>query len=286
VADNGGRTTDDPFELMVASVVPVGSSLVRVELAGADLARYAPLGSSDEAAVLHVPMPDGEQDPRGRWYTICGLVDDEDGRRLVVELVTHEGGSGASWARRARPGDRVVLSTRSSWFRRPADATWQVLLGDVAALPAIGRIVAETPAGVRTVAVVEVPEPDDARELPGAQVSWVHRPHLAAGSGLAELARNLDLFTDVPAGPGYIYVAGEAAATRAVRRMLRHEMGLPPSAYGVIGYWRIDAERWIRRYEQSVDTYERIWADAESSGRDDEEVLDIYEARLSEVGLL
>lgn len=286
MADDGGRTADDPFELVVASATPVGPSLVRVELAGADLARYAPLGSSDEAAVLHVPMPDGEQDPRGRWYTICDLLDGPDGRRLVVELVTHEGGVGASWARRARAGDRVVISTRSSWFRRPADATWQILLGDVAALPAISRIVAESPSGTQTVAVVEVPEPGDARELSGAQVSWVHRPHLAAGSGLAELARHQNLLTDVPDGPGYIYVAGEAAATRAVRRMLRHELGLPPSAYGVIGYWRIDAERWIRRYEQSADTYEQIWADAESSGRDDEEILDIYEARLAEAGLL
>jgi NADPH-dependent ferric siderophore reductase len=201
---------------------------------------------------------------------------------LVVELVTHEGGVGASWARRARPGDRVVISTRSSWFRRPSDAAWQVLLGDISALPAISRIVAESPSGMPTVAVVEVPEPGDARVLPGAQASWVHRPGLATGSGLAELAKALVL----PEGPGYVYVAGEAAATRAVRRMLRHELGMPPSAYGVIGYWRLDAERWIRRYEQSAETYERIWRDAETSGRDDEEIRDIYEARLAEADLL
>lgn len=286
MADDGGRRSDERFELVVASVAVAGPSLVRVELAGADLARYAPLGSSDEAAVLHLPMPDGTLDPRGRWYTICELLDGPAGRRLVVELVTHDGGVGASWARRARPGDRVVISTRSSWFRRPPDAGWQILLGDVAALPAISRIVAESPSGMQTVAVLEVPEPGDARELPGAQATWVHRPHRAAGSGLAQLARDLDLLTDVPTGPGYIYVAGEAAATRAVRRMLRHELGLPPSAYGVLGYWRVDAERWIRRYERSVDTYEQIWADAESSGRDDEEILDIYEARLAEAGLL
>jgi NADPH-dependent ferric siderophore reductase len=284
-----GRTSDDPFELVVASASTIAPSLVRVELAGADLSRYTPLGAADEAAVLHVPTPDGGQDPRGRWYTIREVLDspeDPAGRRLAVELVIHEGGVAASWARRARPGDRVVISTRSSWFRRPPDAAWQVLLGDVTALPAISRIVAASPAGMRTVAVVEVPEPGDARELPGASTSWVHRPHLAAGSGLAELARDRNLLTDLPDGPGYVYVAGEAAATRAVRRMLRHELGLPPSAYGVIGYWRIDAERWIRRYEQSVDTYEQIWADAESSGRDDEEILDIYEARLAEAGLL
>ncbi|MGI5130454.1 siderophore-interacting protein [Pseudonocardia sp. CA-107938] len=274
---------DDPLELVVAEVATVSPSLVRVELTGPDIARYTPLGLSDEAAVLHLPLPDGEPDPSGRWYTIRDVVEGPAGR-LAVELVTHDGGVGASWARRARPGDRVVVSTRRGWFRRPADATWQILLGDVAALPAISRIVAETPAGMRTAAVVEVPDPADARELPGADTTWVHRPDQASGSGLPELAR--DLLADLPDGRGYVYVAGEAAATRAVRRMLRHELGLPPSAYGVIGYWRIDAERWNRRYEQSVDTYQRIWAAAESSGRDDEEVLDIYEARLAEAGLL
>ena len=56
MADKSGRTADDPFELVVAAVCTVAPSLVRVELAGADLARYVPLGPSDEAAVLHVPI--------------------------------------------------------------------------------------------------------------------------------------------------------------------------------------------------------------------------------------
>ncbi|MDN5858046.1 MAG: siderophore-interacting protein [Pseudonocardia sp.] len=280
--DAGGRTSQDPFELVVAAVGQVAPSLLRIELGGADLARYIPLGASDEAAVLHVPLDSGGHDTRGRWYTICDVRDGASGPRLVVEMVTHEGGVGASWARRARQGDRVVLSTRSSWFRRPADARWQLLLGDVAALPALSRIVAESPPGLRTTAVVEVPDHRDRRALPGAEVTWVHRPDLGAGSGLADLARRAVL----PAGPGYVYAAGEAAATRGVRRHLRHELGLSPSRYAVIGYWRLDAERWIRRYEQSMDTFERIWRDAESAGRDDEEVRDIYEAGLAEAGLL
>ncbi len=282
MADDSGRTSEEPFELVVATVAQVSPSLVRVELGGADLARYTPLGASDEAAVLHVPLESGEQDPRGRWYTIAEVRDDGSGPRLVIDMVTHEGGVGASWARRAQPGDRVVVSTRSSWFRRPAEAQWQVLIGDVAALPALSRIVVESPPGLRTAAVIEVPDRGDERPLPGAEVTWVHRPELASGSGLAELARRVAL----PDGPGYVYVAGEAAATREVRKRLRHELGMAPSAYGVIGYWRLDAERWIRRYEESVETYEQIWRDAEASGRDDEEVRDIYEARLAEAGLL
>jgi Siderophore-interacting protein len=280
VGDNGKRILDDPLELVVTTVAPVSPNLVRIELDGADLARFTPMGGPDEAVVLHVPLDDGERDPRGRWYTICGRNEG----RLVVELVTHEGGVGASWARRARVGDRLGVSCQGCWFRRPADATWQILLGDLAALPAISRIVAETPAGVRTAALVEVPEPADERDLPGADVTWVHNPRLAAGSTLAEAARGL--LADLPDGPGYVYAAGEAAATRAVRRMLRHELGLPPGAYGVLGYWRIDADRWVQRYEQAVDTYARIWQEAQAAGRDEEEVLDIAEERLAEVGLL
>ena len=67
MGDNGKRILDDPLELVVTTVAPVSPNLVRIELDGADLARFTPMGGPDEAVVLHAPLDDGERDPRGRW---------------------------------------------------------------------------------------------------------------------------------------------------------------------------------------------------------------------------
>jgi hypothetical protein len=84
-----------------------------------------------------------------------------------------------------------------------------------------------------------------------------------------------------------VYVAGEAAATREVRRHLRHELGLPAAAYGVIGYWRRDAQAWAARIAESGVDLDALWDEAESLAPDDEEAaLDAYEERLDRAGLL
>ncbi|MEJ3657834.1 siderophore-interacting protein [Actinomycetes bacterium KLBMP 9759] len=267
-----------PFELEVREVRRTSPSIVRIGLVGPPIAS---LGVPDEACVLHLPLPDGGRDDYGRWYTVRAI---EPGTgRLSIDVVTHDGGVGAGWARRAEPGDRLGVSARNSWFRRGADATWQVLLGDVAALPAIGRIVQESPQALRTTVVVEVPDADDEVPMPGhVDVTWVRNPDLARRSRLEELARGVQL----PEGPGYVYVAGEAAATRRVRKYLRHELGMKPHQYGVIGYWRMDNERWMRRYARTAKQYEQIWADAHAAGADEEEAQDIYEERVAKAGLL
>ncbi|MFC4947747.1 siderophore-interacting protein [Pseudonocardia sp. GCM10023141] len=264
-----------PYEVEVVGVRPLTPSIVRIEVQGA---APEPLGVPDEGCVLHVPLAGGGRDTDGRWYTVRAC----NGSRHTFDIVTHEGGIGASWARRATVGDRIGISGRQSWFKRPADARWQVLIGDIAGLPAISRIAEEAPAGVATTAVVEVPTAADRLPIERAATTWVHNPDPAAGSRLEELARGIDL----PVGSGYVYVAGEAAATRGVRKYLRHELGMAAGTYGVVGYWRVDAERWRRRYESSVEVYEKAWEHAEQAGRDEEESADIYEADLAKAGLL
>lgn len=90
----------------------------------------------------------------------------------------------------------------------------------------------------------------------------------------------------VPQDPGYVWVAGEARATRAVRRYLRHELRLAPDAYKVVGYWTENAEQWMERYEALPEelriSLREMWSD---ETRDAEEVADEYEAILEASGL-
>lgn len=209
-------------------------SMLRVELGGAGLAGFTTLGVPDEACVFEFPVPGevaGLRPVTGRWYSLQEVRDDY----LAIGIVLHPGGLGSGWAENAAVGDSLRITHHNSWFRRPADACWQVLLGDITALPAIARIITESAADLPTRAIIEIPDPGD--ELAwehAAEISWVHNPDLASGSALGDLARDLDL----PGGPGYVYAAGEAAATRAIRKLLRHERRLPVERFGVVGYWR------------------------------------------------
>lgn len=260
-------------DLEVVAVRRLSPSLVRVDLRGA----VPSAGVPDEACVLEFPDPATNEpvEGSGRWYTVRRI----DAAGLAVDIVVHPGGTGGEWAAVAQVGDRLRRTHGNSWFRRPEGVAWQVLAGDVTALPAIGRIVEESP-GLRTVVHVEVPDPADAQDLPGAEVVWHHTPDLAHGSRLGEIVEGITL----PEGAGYVYVAGEAAATRTARAHLR-SLGLPRGSVGVVGYWRAEIEKWNARLEQSgLDTtalYERALAE----GRDDEEVRAIYEKGLADAGL-
>lgn len=211
-------------------------SMVRVELGGPGLADFVSLGVPDEACVFEFPVPNavaGLRPDPGRWYSLHEV----EPNYLAIGIVIHPGGLGSDWAEKASVGDTLRITQHNSWFRRPAEAQWQVLLGDITALPAIARIITESAADLPTRAIVEIPDPGD--ELDewehAADITWVHNAGLTTThSVLAELARDLQL----PDGPGYVYVAGEASVTRAARKLLRAEHKVPAEQSGGIGYWR------------------------------------------------
>jgi NADPH-dependent ferric siderophore reductase len=264
--------------LRVTGVRVLAEPFVRVEAEVVDGALDLP-GAPDEAIVLHVPLPDGGRDETGRWYTVRRIS--PDGSAVTLDVVAHAGGVGAEWARRAAVGDEVGVSRRASWFRRPDGAAWQVLVGDAAGIPAIARVVEESPPDLPTEVVVELSEGDGPPPLPdGTRVRVV-----VGGEGssrLEEIVRGLEL----PDGPGYLFVVGEAAGTRAVRKYLRHERGMAAARYKVVGYWDLDAERLRARYAAHQERFAAAWAEAEAAGGDDEEVQDRYERTLAEAGLL
>lgn len=266
--------------------------LVRLVLGGGDADRWVSSGVPDEAILLVVPEPgttrvtmpdevtDGDPYARSRWYTVRDY--DADRRELTVDVVLHDVGLATRWARTVRVGDPVGISSPHHWFARPEDARWQLLCGDIVAAPAIARIIAQTPPQVRTHAYVEVPDPADALDDLGADVTWVHNPRLGdEGSTLAEVVGSVEL----PEGPGYVYAAGEAAATRAVRKLLRHERGLPKESYAVVGYWRVRSEQWMRRYARAGIDLETLYAEGERAGLDSEQLSDEVDRRLEEAGL-
>jgi NADPH-dependent ferric siderophore reductase len=229
-----------------------------------------------------VLLPAADGDAVRRSYTV--RRHDRAAGEVDIDFVAHPGGVAAEWAIGARPGDPVELSEATGKFgHRPADE-WLVLVGDAAALPAIGRIVEELAPGrpALVVGIVEGPAEEQTLTTRGeVEVRWVHAPVEEAGPALVAAVRGLDL----PPRPGFLWACGEAAGQRDVRRYLRHELGLPASAYHTVGYWRFRQEDWEKRLAVHNDAIEPRIEAADTTLKDDEEFFDALDEIYDEVGL-
>ena len=291
-----------PMRVWTAEVVraeDLTPAMRRVVLGGSGLEGFATTGVGDEYLRLIFPA-EGRTTPilptitddnldyasidlaTMRTYTVRAF--DPATGEATIDFVIHDGGVAAEWARVAKPGDLVGLNTPDGMYDPPSDLTWQFLVADFAALPAAARLLENTPPGVRTRVVLEVPGPEDHIDLdvrPGTEVTWLHGGNGHGHSRLEECVR----MTPIPEGVGYIWVAGETREMRGVRKYLRKDLGLPATAYKTVGYWTDGAERWRDAY-QSLDadtkaSLEAIW----SSGDDWADIEIQYDEKLAKLGL-
>ncbi|AWK88091.1 siderophore-interacting protein [Azospirillum thermophilum] len=239
-------------EIRVAAVRDLTPRLRRITFRGGDLGRFA---TPDD---LHVrlylppdglaapswprPGPDGrplrpepERRPAVRYYTLRRI--DAEAGELDIDFVLHaDGGAGAAFARRARPGDLCGMSGPCGLGIRPAG--WYLLAGDETALPAIARILEDLPADARGTALIEVRDADD--ELPlrapaGVAVRWLHRRDVGGEGPLVEAVRSLTLPSD-PADL-FAWVACEFDALARLRDHLRGR-GIHRDRMLTVAYWR------------------------------------------------
>jgi NADPH-dependent ferric siderophore reductase len=181
------------------------------------------------------------KDPRplSRVYSVRRW--DPETRELDVDFVRHGTGMATTWAYRATPGDRIHFVGPSRSKSLPA-ADWLLVAADDTALPAVGRLLEELPAGARAQVFVEIAE--DAhrqalRENPGVQVTWLSREGAEAGttSQLADAVRAATWWE----GRAFAWVAGEQAVARDIRRHLVEDRGMPKEDVEFTGYWRRSA---------------------------------------------
>ncbi|NEE10274.1 siderophore-interacting protein, partial [Streptomyces sp. SID7499] len=107
------------------------------------------------------------------------------------------------------------------------------------ALPAIGRWLAEMPAGTRARVFIEVGEESHRQELPteaDATVTWLTRDGAPAGTTdlLERAVRSMEWLP----GTVYVWAAGEAVSLKGIRRHLSVERGVPRERTDITGYWR------------------------------------------------
>jgi NADPH-dependent ferric siderophore reductase len=211
---------------------------------------------------------------------------DLDTARMTVDFVLHDGGVAARWALGATPGDRVHLTRPRSWYRRPADTRWQLLVADLTGLPALARILEGADGSVETLALVEVLDDADLATLPAAIPPGVTVEVLRGGNGagpslLADRARAVR----PPDAPGYLWFAGEAGQARQIRKHARHVWSWSTDRMDVTGYWRVAAERWNARFAPVSAELLAVYQAVLDNGGSDKEAGEAYDIALEQAGL-
>lgn len=221
---------------IVQRVQAVTPHMQRITLGGAEIVDFLAVDGVDEAAAwVKVFLPSGE----GRAYTIQSV--DLKAGTLALDFVLHgtnsEFGPAAAWAARASIGERVgVAGPRSGGFLLPGDARWVMLAGDATALPGIQSIASRLPAGINAKAYVEVFAEEDQQpidSLANLRVQWMNA-QVEPGLTLCQSLHRRPL----PAGPGYIWIAGESTAIRKLKLHYLQERQLPQHSVSAKGYWK------------------------------------------------
>jgi NADPH-dependent ferric siderophore reductase len=218
--------------LTVSNIENVTPGMLRIELAGEDLADFVSLAPDDHIKIFVAGA--GEEMER-RDYTPRRY--DNDARTLVIDFAIHEAGPVTQWALDARLGDRLEIGgPRGSAVVSNEIKNW-LLIGDETALPAIGRRIEETGGDAHVTAIVAVADAAEHQVFQtDAQLEphWAHRPLSQATDASALLA----ILRTVELAPGtFVWIAAEASVTRALRAYLVEERGYPLSWIKASGYW-------------------------------------------------
>lgn len=221
----------------------ISPSFVRISVRGPDIDLIGTPGRTFDQRIKvilpganrRLPVLTGADD----WYAEWQCLPDEDRgfmrtyslrdvqiqgtlTTLVIDFVLHEGehasGPGSAWARRARPGDEIVIigprrdCNAGGVEFQPGDLSQILLAGDETAAPAIARILEDSPRSTRGHAFLEVPSAADilAIDAPDkVKVTWLPRGAREHGSYLTEGVLTHLRFTTSPDAGHVVRAAAE-----------------------------------------------------------------------------
>ncbi len=221
---------------------PVSPGFVRLTLGGPELHDFTSAGFDDHVKLIlpqaglekpNLPAMVGGrpqvEEPRPVMRDYTPLRFDPVGHTLLMDFAVHGTGPAVEWALGAPIGQWLGLAGPRGSMLLPDDLQWHWLLGDETAVPAIERRLAELPAGTRAAVRVQLADPADRRAWRSAadlDLQWVD-----------SLAGAVDAL-EIPAGPGFIWAAGENRAMALLRKQLLAKPGADPRRMRIASYWK------------------------------------------------
>ena len=291
------------FDAEVLGTTRLSAHLVTVTLGG-ELDGYATTGIPDEYVRLMIPpagaslqlpvidenwkitYPDDAPELAYRVYTVSDHRIVEGQTQLDLDIALHDEGIGSDWARDCKPGDRVGIIEPHGLYAAPAGVGWQLLVADITGVPAVARILRGLDPGQRVEVVIVLTDPADEIALPSAADVSITWQIVAKDTDIADALAEAVTSRELPAEDRYVWLAGEARASRAVRRHLRRELGWPQADFYTCGYWQVDAEKWNARYDEVADEVIAKAAEVQKKvGEDEGAYLDALDDIYESVGL-
>lgn len=234
-------------EMTVETVRPVSDWLLRMTLAGEDLAPFDERGLHVRLMIPSRPserkvvwptiersgairFPTGEDELTIRVYTIRSI--DVDGGRLDIDIVRHRGGTFSDWSETAKPGDKVGMIGPGGGHYPPDGRL--TIGGDDTAVPAILRILENRTCsrGGHAIIGLRRHQAPLALALPdGFTLDWVPLEELPAAMKAATARHGAEQFG---------WFAGEAGQAREMREHFSSTLGLSSERRYSGTYWRRD----------------------------------------------
>ena len=250
---------------------------VLIPPAGAELA----LPQIDERWTI--TYAEGAVEPDFRVYTISDHRVVDGAVQIDLDIALHDQGIGSDWARTCESGDTVGLVEPHGLYAAPSDVAWQLIVADITGLPAAARILRELAPEQRAVVHIVLTDAGDEIPLPSAADVDVTWEVVAKDTDICDALAEAVTSRELPTSDRYVWLAGEARASRAVRRHLRRELGWPQTDFYTCGYWQIDAEKWNARYDEVAEVVLARSAEVQQQIGDDQGAYldaldDIYES--------
>lgn len=220
----------------VQAVEKVSENFVRVTFrTGPEKALLHPEGESAGAWLrVWFPDPDGGPKQHQRGYTIA-RADSQTGE-FDIEFVLHRpAGPASAWAAQCGVGDQLIAMRYGDHPFDPSEFSPEgyLLLGDLAALPAIRAIAEAIPNDNTVVIYLERHTADDtAVALPhGSNITAEWIDELPDGQSLAQALSGRDW------SGWYAWITAESTSTRHARTVLQREHGLNKATLHAQAYW-------------------------------------------------
>lgn len=277
----------DSFHVEVIDAFDLSPNLRRVRLAGESLKSWVSTGKADEFIHIHIPDADpapgwDEDHTNARLYTVRRW--DPVSLIIDVDVVVHGHGRGSAWGRAVQPGDRVALSAPRGHYLAPEGSTRRLLIADATGLPAVARILEEATPDESFDVLVELISADDAIALPSPAMVNVEWRVSGNGRGPSALVSAMERLP-APTDDTYVWIACETAQSRAARSFLRENWARHHTLYRIIGYWHLNAEDRLRKWEAMTDEQRERYSEIWDESRPDEVNWVELEPFLRSVGL-
>ncbi|MDN5703983.1 MAG: siderophore-interacting protein [Yaniella sp.] len=175
--------------------------------------------------------------PLRRTYTVHSV--DPASKTLKMDFVIHGAdGLAGPWAENAKVGDLLQFSGPGGKYQPDPEADWHLLVGDEAAIPAIGAVLAAMSEDAVGHALIEVATAADEWKLPapkGVEITWLHR----GGEFTPETTVLERAVKGLPWREGRVqaFVHGERESMKSLRKYLHDERGVDRANLSLSAYW-------------------------------------------------